>query len=66
MRGNLKDGEKNADRLGTLGSEAQSGDELPVFSFSFMVPRSGAEEAGILEMSKGANKQTKSPQHKLK
>lgn len=57
---------KNADRLGTLGSEAQSGHELPVFSFSFMLPRPGAEEAGILEMPKGANKQAKSPQQKSK
>lgn len=57
---------KNADRLGALGSEAQSGDELPVFSFRFMLPRRGAEEAGILEMPKGANKQAKSPQQKSK
>lgn len=58
----ILEGREKADRLGTLGSEAQSGDVSPGFSFSFVYSRLGAEEAGNLEMPKEQPK--KNPQQK--
>lgn len=56
----ILEGREKADRLGTLGSEAQSGDVSPGFSFSFVYSRLGAEEAGNLEMPKEQPKKTRS------
>lgn len=52
----MKDGEKKADWLGTLGPKELHGSKFLGFSFCLMYPIFRAEESGNAEMSMGMDR----------